>query len=63
MSRNEFDAAFAMLAKARAMQDELQERLEAIEAKINLSTAVKNKKAPKRHLPSVKQGNQRKKNA
>jgi BMFP domain-containing protein YqiC len=37
VSRSEFDAAFAMLAKARAMQDELLERLEAIEAKLERS--------------------------
>ncbi len=36
VGRNEFDAAFAMLAKARTMQEELQERLAAIEAHLNL---------------------------
>jgi len=54
VSRNEFDAAFAMLAKARAMQEELAERLTAIEARLNLSSKSKVKTTPERHLPSVK---------
>ncbi|MDP9126895.1 MAG: accessory factor UbiK family protein [Pseudomonadota bacterium] len=57
VSRQEFDAAFAMLSKARAKQDEILERLEVIEANLNLSSRGKNKKAKKRRLPSVKQGN------
>jgi BMFP domain-containing protein YqiC len=36
VSRDEFDGAFAMLAKARTMQEELSERLQAIEAKLGL---------------------------
>jgi len=59
VSREEFDAAFAMLAKARAMQDDLQERLERIEQHLHLSTSAKKKNATKRSLPSVKQSKNR----
>lgn len=59
VSREEFDTAFAMLSKARAMQDDLQERLERIEAKLNLSRPAKKKSAVKRSLPSVKQSKNR----
>ena len=61
VSREEFDAAFAMLAKARAMQDDLQERIARVEAKLNMSTPVKNKTAAKSSLRSVKQGKNRSK--
>jgi BMFP domain-containing protein YqiC len=61
VSREEFDAAFAMLSKARALQDDLQERLKRIEAHLHLSSAPKKKKAVKSSLPSVKQGKNRKK--
>jgi len=57
VSRNEFDAAFAMLAKARAMQEELAERLTAIEACLNLSSKSETKTTVERHLPSVKKRN------
>lgn len=63
VSRNEFDAAFAMLAKARAMQEELHERLSAVEAQMNLSRTHVKKKSQKRRLPSVKQGNQKRRRA
>lgn len=43
VSREEFDAAFAMLSKARAMQDDLHERLQRIEAHLNLSQVKKRK--------------------
>lgn len=59
VSREEFDAAFAMLAKARATQEDILERLERIEQNLNLSSSPKNKKAAKRSLPSVKQGKHR----
>lgn len=59
VSRAEFDAAFAMLAKARTTQEELLERLEAIEAKLNLSSAKQGRKPKKSSLPSVKKGNRR----
>jgi len=61
VSRAEFDAAFAMLAKARALQDELAERLAAIEAKMNLSSASEIKSRAKRRLPSFKKSNTRRK--
>jgi BMFP domain-containing protein YqiC len=61
VSRAEFDAAFAMLAKARTTQDELQERLTIIESHLNLSRAsakgtkaAKGKSNMKVNLPSVK---------
>lgn len=63
VSRSEFDAAFAMLAKARAMQDDLHERLEAIEAHLDLSSVSKKKNAKKQHLPFVKKGNRSKRRA
>ena len=63
VSRNEFEAAFAMLSKARAIQEDLNERLTRIETKLNLSTTVKSKKAAKKRLPSVNQGNQKRKRA
>jgi BMFP domain-containing protein YqiC len=61
VGRSEFDAAFAMLAKARAMQEDLNDRITAIEAHLNLSSVSKPKKAMKANLPSVKKGNQRRK--
>ena len=54
VSRDEFDAAFAMLAKARAMQEDLNDRLKVVEAKLNLSSTTMAKKAVKVYLPSVK---------
>jgi len=61
VSRAEFDAAFAMLSKARLMQEDLNERLQKIESHLGLSSAKKNsktndnvKKATKVNLPSVK---------
>ena len=61
VGRREFDAAFAMLAKARAMQDELSERLSVIEAKLNLSSTSGTKSKSKRRLPSLRKSNDRKK--
>ena len=58
VSREEFDAAFAMLAKARNMQEDLSARLSRIESHLNLSsgkkTAKKMVKIKKKNLPSVK---------
>jgi len=54
VSRDEFDAAFAMLAKARDAQEDLSERLTRIESLLNLSSAKKTVKTKKRNLPSVK---------
>ena len=41
VSREEFDAAFAMLAKARNAQEDLASRLAKIEEKLNLSSPKK----------------------
>ncbi|HUY67864.1 MAG TPA: accessory factor UbiK family protein [Alphaproteobacteria bacterium] len=68
VTREEFEAAFAMLAKARAMQEELQERLDALEGKrraagdkgpspLSSERTVKAKAKP--FLPSVKKGRRR----
>ena len=54
VSRKEFDAAFAMLAKARLMQEDLQERLAKVETQLKLSSTKKASKALKLNLPSVK---------
>ena len=71
VTHDEFDAALAMIAKARAIQEDLKERLDALESKLNQSGVTMNRKAPakpvrkkmktkKQSLPSVKQGNRRK---
>ncbi len=54
VTREEFDAAFAMIAKARNAQEALDMRLAQIEAHLNLSSgkATVNNKKPT--LPSVK---------
>jgi len=58
VTREEFDVAFAMLAKARTTQEELSTRLARIEKHLNLSTtkkaAPKMVKTKKGNLPSVK---------
>ncbi len=59
VTRDEFDAAFAMLAKARDMQEELEGRLRVIEAKLNLSSASTKVTPKTSRLPSVKEGNRR----
>ena len=59
VSREEFDAAFAMLAKARDRQEELAARLATIEAKLNLSSAKTPVKTKKSNLPSVKNSDRR----
>lgn len=61
VSRGEFDAAFAMLAKARTMQEELHERLSVIETKLNLSSAKRTPHTAKVNLPSVKRKHRSKK--
>jgi BMFP domain-containing protein YqiC len=48
VSREEFDAAFAMLAKARAMQDDLQERIERIEKHLGLSQVKRRQAVPRK---------------
>lgn len=54
VGRDEFDAAFAMLAKARAMQEELAARLARVESELGLSSGKKPVKTKKPSLPSVK---------
>jgi BMFP domain-containing protein YqiC len=54
VSRDEFDAAFAMLAKARNMQEELSARLARVEQHLNLSSGKTVVKKQKTNLPSVK---------
>lgn len=61
VTRSEFEAAFAMLAKARVLQEELNERLAVLEAKMGISARGKPRPASKRHLPSVKNSNRRRK--
>jgi BMFP domain-containing protein YqiC len=63
VSRHEFDAAFSMLSKARAMQEDLHERLMTIEAKLNLSSPKTAPQKTKINLPSVKKSTRRKKRA
>ena len=46
VTRDEFDAAFAMLAKARNMQEELASRVARIEAHLNLPSAKSGAKKP-----------------
>ncbi len=54
VEREEFDAAFAILAKARVMQEDLSARVSKIESILNLSSAKKTVKKKKANLPSVK---------
>ncbi|MDR3424771.1 MAG: accessory factor UbiK family protein [Alphaproteobacteria bacterium] len=59
VKREEFDATFAMLAKARDMQEDLSARLSRVEAHLNLKKesqggAKKTVKTKKSNLPSVK---------
>jgi len=59
VSREEFDAAFAMIAKARAAQEDMNERLTRIEEKLNIAPPVKKKNAAKPNLRSVKHNKQK----
>jgi BMFP domain-containing protein YqiC len=54
VSCDEFDAAFAMLAKARDMQEDLAARVSRIESFLNLSSGKITVKTKKTNLPSVK---------
>ncbi|MDD5585711.1 MAG: accessory factor UbiK family protein [Alphaproteobacteria bacterium] len=71
VTRDEFDAAMAMLSKARTIQEELKERLAILESKMNQSGITMNRAKPRKavfkkmktgksNLRSVKQGNRRK---
>jgi BMFP domain-containing protein YqiC len=52
--RDEFDAAFAMLAKARDAQEDLSARMARIESLLNLLPLKKTVKKKSGNLPSVK---------
>ena len=54
VSRDEFDALFAMTAKARAAQEDLEKRVAKIESFLALSSAKKTVKTKLSNLPSVK---------
>jgi len=55
VTREEFDAAFAMLQKARALQDDILRRLDALEGKKQPARKANGKtQTSKRSLPSVK---------
>lgn len=58
VTRDEFDAAFAMLAKARDAQEDIRDRLQKIESHLGLSRAKaaarKPVKTARKNLPSVK---------
>ncbi|MDR3449060.1 MAG: accessory factor UbiK family protein [Alphaproteobacteria bacterium] len=54
VTREEFDAAFAMLAKARGAQEDIAARLARIEKHLNLSSVKSTIKNKKPSLPSVK---------
>jgi BMFP domain-containing protein YqiC len=54
VSREEFDAAFAMLTKTRNAQEDLAARVARIEAHLKLSSGKKPVKNKKTNLPIVK---------
>jgi BMFP domain-containing protein YqiC len=53
VSREEFDAAFAMLAKARARQEDMEKRVSKIESILKLSRVKKTVKTKKTNLRIV----------
>lgn len=65
VNREEFDAAFSMLSKTRLVQENLNERLKVIEARLQLSNTNSTPKSDpsgaKKRLPSVKKDKQRSK--
>ena len=60
VTRDEFDAAIAMISKARTIQEEIKNRLDAIEKKLNLSSTSKKVTTKKQSLRSVKHSNRQK---
>jgi BMFP domain-containing protein YqiC len=48
VTREEFDAAFAMLSKARAMQEDLNDRLVVIERRLKIADGAAKAKKPKK---------------
>jgi BMFP domain-containing protein YqiC len=63
VGRDEFEAALAMLTKARAAQEDIGARLTALETKLKLSSTSARSKAMKANLPSVKKDHRRKRRA
>ncbi len=61
VSREEFDATFAMLSKVREVQEELRDRLSIIESRLKIVTPKSAKKPPKSSLPIVKTSRQSRK--
>ncbi len=61
VTRDEFDAAFAMLAKIRNMQEDLSARLAKIEAHLALPKSVKKQKQNLRILKDKRIARRRKK--
>ena len=59
VTREEFDAAFTMLSKARLLQEELNTRLKLIEDHLKLSSIKARPKAKKGSLPFVKKDKRR----
>lgn len=60
VSRSEFDAALAIIATARQAQEDLKERVAALESKLKPSSATKTKKGKAGHLRTVKHNKRRK---
>ncbi len=67
VGREEFDVAFDMLSRMRELQDDINERLYAVEKAVGIKSGkdstkgvYKTMKTNKRHLPNVKQGKQAK---
>lgn len=60
VTRDEFEAAIAMISKAPMIQEDLKERVSAIEKKVNLSSVSKKVTTKKQSLRSVKHSNRRK---
>ena len=54
VGRSEFDAAFAMLAKARLMQEDLRERLEIVENRLGIFRPDEKNPSPKTKSDSPK---------
>ncbi len=63
VSREEFDAAFAMLAKARQVQEDLRERVAELEAKMKQASPKKAQKPSKSSLPIIKKSRSAKRRA
>ncbi len=60
VTREEFDALHAVLSKTRLAQEEIMERLESLEKRMNHPRSSQKVTTKKRSLRSVKHGNRRK---